>query len=299
MTLFKTRALTIMLSGVLFSLTAAHAAVKPQAFANAYQPVASVGATQAQIVFYREADEHAGSANVYVDGEFQSALLANGYTTFCVAPGAHTLGAFVKDAPIYEGKTTQPWRSNLEGGKTYFLKVGDGLSGLPQALTRADAEKVLKDMRKQNHALSRASSVEACQYTEKQYKDYTLAGDVLFPFGKSDRKSLTRDGERAITELVKQIRSENSTIRNVVVVGHTDQIGSAAANERLGQRRAETVRLMMVQAGIPARDITAASAGLSEPLVHNCSGSKAEQIACYAPNRRVAIRVDGSAATSD
>ncbi|WP_343553464.1 OmpA family protein [Pantoea sp.] len=294
MNFIKTSALSLMLSSALLSLTSAHAAPKDQAFAQAYQPVASVGKNQAQIVFYRDADGHNGGANVYVDGEFHSALLPDGYTSFCVAPGVHTLGAFVKDSPIYQGKNAQPWRSNLEGGKTYFLKVGDGLSGLPKALTRADAEAVLKTMRMQNHTLTRASAVEACQYTEKQYKDYTLSSDVLFAFGKSGRADITRNGHAAIRDLVQQIRRENTTLRNVQVIGHTDQIGSAAANEALGQRRAETIRLLMVQAGIPARDITAASAGMNEPLVHDCYGNKAQQIACYAPNRRVAIRVDGS-----
>lgn len=297
MNVFKSSALSVMLSSALFTLSAAHAAPKEQAFAHLYQPVASVGKTQAQVIFYREADGREGGANVYVDGEFHSALLANGYTTFCVAPGNHSLGAFINDAPSYQGKNTQPWRSDLKGGQTYFLKVGDVVTGLPNAVSRAEAEPLLKGMRKQNHTLSRASAVQACQYTEKQYKDYTLSSDVLFPFGKSNRGNLTRDGERAITELVQQIRSENSTLRNVMVVGHTDQIGSAAANQALGQRRAATVRMMMIEAGIPARDITASSAGMNEPLVGVCSGSKAEQIACYAPNRRVTIRVDGSSAS--
>ncbi|WP_336777642.1 OmpA family protein [Pantoea sp. USHLN256] len=297
MTIFKSSALVLALSGALFAAAPGTAAPAATAFAGNYQPVAKVAASQAQIVFYREADQHAGSANVYVDGEFQAALLPQGFTTFCVAPGTHSLGAFVKDAPMYAGKRSQPFRASLEGGETYFVKVGDGLSGMPQSVTRSDAERAMKAMRQQAHTLSRASTVEACQYVgvaEKQYKDYSLSSDVLFAFGKSSRADITRNGHTAIRELVQQIRRENTTLRNVQVIGHTDQIGSAAANEALGQRRAETIRLLMVQAGIPARDITAASAGMSEPLVHDCYGSKAEQIACYAPNRRVAIRVDGS-----
>lgn len=302
MTISKTSALILALSGVLFSASQANAAPSPSAFGNTYQPVAKVGASQAQIVFYRETDGQPGSANVYIDGEFQSALLPQAYTAFCMAPGSHSIGAFVKDAPMYAGKRTQPFRTNLEGGMTYFIKVGDGLSGMPVAMSRANAETALKSMRLQKHTLSRASSVEACQYvgaTEKQYKDYSLSSDVLFAFGKSGRGDITRQGHTAINELVQQIRRENTTLRNVQVIGHTDQIGSAAANNALGQRRADTIRLLMVQAGIPARDITAASAGMSEPVVSDCYGSKAEQISCYAPNRRVAIRVDGSSEVSE
>ncbi|NWA63129.1 OmpA family protein [Pantoea sp. B9002] len=299
MTLFKksvnASALYLALSASLVAFV--HAAPVETVYGKHYQPVASVAQAQSQIVFYREADQQPGSANVYIDGEFQSALLPNAFTTFCLAPGNHSVGAFVKDAPMYAGKRAQPFRTALQGGNTYFIKVGDGLSGMPVSVTRADAERALKTMRQQAHTLSRASSVEACQYigqAEKQYKDYSLSSDVLFAFGKSDRANITRNGHAAIRDLVQQIRRENTTLRNVQVIGHTDQIGSAAANDALGQRRAETIRLLMVQAGIPARDITAASAGMSEPLVHDCYGSKAEQISCYAPNRRVAIRVDGS-----
>lgn len=293
MTLFKSSTLAVLFGGM-FSFSAVQAA---ETFGRSYQPVAAVNSSQSQIVFYRDADAHAGSAHVYVDGEFQSALLPNGFTVFCVKPGSHSLSAYVKDAPAYAGKSAQSFRGNLEAGRTYFVKLGDE-SGMPMAVTRADAEKALQSMRQQTHMLSRASTVEACDNVgeaPKQYKEYSLSSDVLFPFGKSSRNNITRDGRASIDTLVAQIRRENSTIRNVQVIGHTDQIGSAQANQRLGQQRAETVRLLMVQAGIPARDIIAASAGMDEPVVAECYGSKAEKIACYAPNRRVTIRVDGSA----
>lgn len=295
MTIFKTSALALLLSGAC-TVFGANAA---EVFGQGYQPVANVGQSQSQVVFYRETDNTPGSANVYIDGEFQSALLPGGFTTFCVVPGKHSLGAFVKDAPLYQGKRDQPWSDTLEAGKTYFLKVGNQQDGKPQRLTRADAEKALRAMKAQVNLLSRASAVEACQYVEEKPKDYTLSGDVLFRFGKADRSNITTEGHRAITELVQKIRGENSTIRSIQVTGHTDQIGAENTNMLLGQRRAETVRLLMIQAGIAARDITATSAGMGEPVVTDCYGSKAEKIACYAPNRRVSVRVDGSSAAGE
>ncbi|WP_073523157.1 OmpA family protein [Pseudomonas fluorescens] len=295
MNMFKTCTLTALIGGacVMFSAQAA------EVFGQGYMPVAGVGPSQAQVVLYREADQAAGSANVYIDGEFQSALLPNGFTTFCVVPGNHSLGAFVKDAPLYQGKHDQPWRSDLKGGQTYFMKVSSGMDGKPQLLKRADAEKALRGMKAQAHMLSRASVVEACQYVAEKPKDYTLSGDVLFRFGKADRSNITAEGHRAITDLVRKIRGENSTIHSVQVTGHTDQIGAESTNMLLGQRRAETVRLLMIQAGIAARDITANSAGMAEPVVTDCYGSKAEQIACYAPNRRVSVRVEGTSAVGE
>lgn len=296
MKIFKTGALTLLFSGIC-SVFSAQAA---EVFGQGYLPVAGVSPSQAQVVFYREADNVPGSANVYLDGEFQSALLPNGFTTFCVAPGGHSVGAFVKDAPLYQGKRDQPWRSDLQGGKTYFMKLGNGATGMPQILNRAEAEKALQAMKAQVHTLSRASAVQACEYVvAEKPKDYTLSGDVLFRFGKADRSNITTAGHRAITDLVGKIRSEHGSLQSVQVTGHTDQIGAESTNMLLGQRRAETVRLLMIQAGIPARDITANSAGMSEPLVSDCYGSKAEKIACYAPNRRVSVHVEGNSVAAE
>jgi len=52
------------------------------------------------------------------------------------------------------------------------------------------------------------------------------------------------------------------------VYGHTDAVGSAAYNRRLGQRRADAVRRHLVSAGVPAHAIIAVvSRGEDQPLV--------------------------------
>ncbi len=52
------------------------------------------------------------------------------------------------------------------------------------------------------------------------------------------------------------------------VYGHTDAVGSAAYNRRLGQRRADAVRRYLVSAGVPAHAIIAVvSRGEDQPLV--------------------------------
>ncbi|WP_157640075.1 OmpA family protein, partial [Burkholderia ubonensis] len=64
--------------------------------------------------------------------------------------------------------------------------------------------------------------------------------------------------------------------------------------EALGARRAATVRRMLIERGLPAAKISTQSAGNTEPVVDDCRGSKQELIACYAPNRRVVVRVEAS-----
>ncbi|KWB64002.1 hypothetical protein WL37_20555, partial [Burkholderia ubonensis] len=216
----------------------------------------------------------------------------------------HTLGAYQNDAPTYRGKTTDRFSANLQGGKTYFLKVQEGGNGAPQALSREQAERELAGARRQVHALSRASTVQSCQTTpqpaaaqpaaQPQSKDYTLSGDLLFAFGKSGYQDISGRGREAIGRLVEQVRAEHQTLSQIHVIGHADQIGSDAAAEALGARRAATVRRMLIERGLPAAKISTQSAGNTEPVVDDCRGSKQELIACYAPNRRVVVRVEAS-----
>jgi outer membrane protein OmpA-like peptidoglycan-associated protein len=77
----------------------------------------------------------------------------------------------------------------------------------------------------------------------------------------------------------------------VTVVGHTDRIGSDAANMALSQRRAQSVRDALVSNGVAASSIRAVGAGESQPVVQCGEGSRNEVVACLAPNRRVEIAV--------
>lgn len=273
-----------------------------QVFGTTYSPVAPVSDGQAQVVYYRASGvgQQKSAAHVYIDSEFHTGLLPGGYSTFCVVPGSHTLGAYLNDAPRYNGKNVELYSANLEGGRTYFLRVQENGSGAPQAVTREEAERDLVGSRSQVQALSRASKVQVCNNLPKpavqaaQFKDYALAGDVLFAFGKSGYKDISHKGRAAISQLIAQLHREHTKLERIEVVGHTDPIGSYSANQALGLKRAQTVRRLLVDGGLPASAVTASSAGSSEPVTDECYGNKAEQVACNAPNRRVVVRVDVS-----
>lgn len=79
------------------------------------------------------------------------------------------------------------------------------------------------------------------------------------------------------------------------MIGHTDPIGSEAGNQALGLKRARIVRRILLDGGLPASMISASSAGSQELVTEQCHGSKSEQVRCNAPNRRVVVRVEGSA----
>jgi OOP family OmpA-OmpF porin len=121
-----------------------------------------------------------------------------------------------------------------------------------------------------------------------------LEADTLFGF---DQDSLQSDGKGALDKLIQELKAVQ--IDSVVVVGHTDRLGSPAYNVKLSQRRAEAVRSYMVQnGGIAAEKITAVGAGSSQPQsqASECKGIRATQalITCLRVDRRVEVDVTGS-----
>lgn len=297
MSKFNTSLIAVMVAGGLFA-SASQAAVDPKVFGNEFQPVASVPASQSQIVYYRTADalsteskEAKEPTHIYVDGEYQAALLPGMYTTFCVSPGSHSLGGFADDAPMYKGKEAQPYRDTMAAGKTYYVKVDATSAGRPLAVNQQQANRELKGLKSQAHTLSRASVVENCRYIASKTMDYNLSSDVLFNFGKAGRNDISVKGRQAIADLLTKLHQDGVQANNIQVIGHTDPIGKAANNLRLGQQRANTVRNMLIQGGLPAQNLNASSAGSDELVEMACSGTRAEQILCNAPNRRVVVRV--------
>lgn len=271
---------------------AAHAEIPASAFGDSYQSVPAVAANQSQVVYYRAgaAGQQATATHVYIDNEFHTSLLPGAFTVFCITPGAHGLNAVLDDAPHYEGKKAQP-RTTLEGGMTYFLKVDEDSALLPTAVTRSDAERELTGSRRQVHVLSRASAVMDCNYTvTAKHQEYILSGDVLFAFGKAGYADVREDGRGAVAAIATQLKKDGVGLDRIDVVGHTDPIGSEAANEALGMMRAQTVQKMLVESGFSVDAISVHSKGYRELLVDNCQGDRARLIACNAPNRRVVIQ---------
>jgi outer membrane protein OmpA-like peptidoglycan-associated protein len=72
---------------------------------------------------------------------------------------------------------------------------------------------------------------------------------------------------------------------DLIVVGHTDRVGSQADNDRLALRRAEKMRSVLLSRGLPADSVQAAGRGEREPLVPT-----ADEVA-EPKNRRVEMLV--------
>lgn len=119
---------------------------------------------------------------------------------------------------------------------------------------------------------------------------FVLNEDVLFGYGTAEIKPA---GQTALDALVSNLVKLNPSESAIVVVGHTDRIGSNNYNQKLSEKRADSVMKYLVSKGVPADLITARGVGKSDPLTGDkCKALKgSDLIACLAPDRRVEIEV--------
>jgi OOP family OmpA-OmpF porin len=124
-------------------------------------------------------------------------------------------------------------------------------------------------------------------------KKFDFSADVLFDFNKY---ALKPKGIELLDELGATL--QGATFDSVIAIGHTDPIGSKAYNQKLSERRADTVKQYLVSKGIASERISASGRGLTELKVTmaDCKASKgrAALIECLQPNRRVDINVSGT-----
>lgn len=103
---------------------------------------------------------------------------------------------------------------------------------------------------------------------------------VYFRTGSDE---LTAESQAAFDQVKAELARRPAP--EIVVIGHTDRVGSVADNDALSVRRAGFVRAALLAAGIGTAQIEATGRGEREPLVPT-----ADEVA-EARNRRVEINV--------
>jgi outer membrane protein OmpA-like peptidoglycan-associated protein len=94
---------------------------------------------------------------------------------------------------------------------------------------------------------------------------------------------LTGESRTQWQRVLEEVRARPQS--DIVVIGHTDRVGAAAANDELSRQRAERVKADLVAQGIGAERIRAAGRGEREPLVPTADGVEEPR------NRRVEVSV--------
>ncbi|MBL0229914.1 MAG: OmpA family protein [Moraxellaceae bacterium] len=120
-----------------------------------------------------------------------------------------------------------------------------------------------------------------------------LTADNLFAKGSA---VLTT---KAVAELDAAIMAAGVNVKaleRVTIVGHADRTGNVVANQKLSERRAEAVKVLLVKKGVAADIITTQGKGSTQPItsLKQCPKSLVgiKLSACLAPDRRIDITME-------
>lgn len=108
----------------------------------------------------------------------------------------------------------------------------------------------------------------------------TFESGILFQTNKADLNTSSKD---ALTKFAKTLSDYPDT--NIMIYGHTDNTGTDAINLPLSERRANAVKVFLVNAGVGSPRITTQGMGSSSPVATNDTEAGRQQ------NRRVEIAI--------
>lgn len=94
---------------------------------------------------------------------------------------------------------------------------------------------------------------------------------------------LTAESQAALDVIRQEIAERPAS--EVLVIGHTDRVGSADGNDRLSLKRAELIRGVLIESGVDAGKLEAVGRGERDPLVPTADEVDEPR------NRRVEINV--------
>lgn len=257
-----------------------------------------------QVVFIRDKEGLKGpAANVFVEGYYLTSLLPDSFKAIqlCARP-TRISAIYAQSAVNYtNARRLNSTQSLTEGSTQYFRLVNGSNQAIQvQELTETQAQSLLPNLKEAIGTVSRVKAIEECAQpvyvqvpVKSELKKYTLEASTVFGYAKSGPNDLTPKGREEIASIAAEITRDQESISHIAVIGYTDPVGSENSNQQLSQRRAETVRAILVQNGVVKKNILVEGRGEQELVVSDCeqkyAKDKAAREQCNLPNRRVEI----------
>lgn len=130
-------------------------------------------------------------------------------------------------------------------------------------------------------ALSRAEA--AGKLAEGKFLYSMVLSDDSVKF-TPDSSKLSPEAQQRLAEFVDKLKNDNRNVY-VEIQGHTDSAGPKPLNQRLGEERAEAVRLFLNEHGVALNRMATISYGEQDPVASNKTRTGRAQ------NRRVVLIV--------
>src|SRR6185437_10600188 len=130
-------------------------------------------------------------------------------------------------------------------------------------------------------ALDRANAAGKLAQGKFLYSMVLSDDSVKFP---TDSSKLSSEADQRLADFAEKLKTDNRNVY-VEIQGHTDARGNDNLNQRLGEERAEAVRLFMNQHGVPLNRMATISYGKADPVASNKTRTGRAQ------NRRVVLIV--------
>lgn len=130
-------------------------------------------------------------------------------------------------------------------------------------------------------ALKRATDAGKLAEGKFLYSMVLSDDSIKFPL---DSSKLSPEAEQRLSVFVDKLKSENRNIY-LEIQGHTDATGADTTNQRLGEQRAEAVRVFMNRHGVPLNRMATISYGEKDPVADNKTRTGRSE------NRRVVLIV--------
>lgn len=256
---------------------------------------------KALAIFYRTPDVKGGAMNIYIEGEYQGALLDSSYTSVSVCANAQELASSFVSSQQF-GHRPKGIKHSFSRGTTEYIKVVLNEKGEP-TFVRVDEAVAKAEMAtlkgKSAHTLSRVTNKSCSPSSVKSSTSNVLLTSELpaWKINKSsyrDMRSKFKVELKQFARKIKAIGVEN--IAYIEVKGYADPKGTEKYNLALSQERAKSISMALKSLGIQV-PVKAVGLGKSNFIVEDCGTLHAKNNAamnmCNQPNRRVEISVVG------
>jgi len=189
-----------------------------------------------------------------------------------------------KSISVVKDSLIEEWSSEAHGAKSLNAALNEERHRLEKLnrekmLELAAKEKAIEDARR---ALIIKDSLLAVQRAEAQKKLDALnskaisvyrdargtilsMSDILFETGKADLKHELRENLSAIGAILQSLLTES----NIIIEGHTDNVGTAEYNQKLSEQRAHAVMKYLIDRGVAANRLHSVGYGLTKPVADN------------------------------